>query len=82
MPNLTIDLGFNKRSQLKLKAIAKHAGVMAKELEALADELEEIDQAIECPHCGSFEVSTYMTDHVQPYQLKCDKCNRLVDVAE
>ncbi|MFG3613105.1 hypothetical protein [Rummeliibacillus stabekisii] len=79
MKDLTINLGFNKRSQLKLKAIAKHTGVMAKELEALADELEAIDNAIECPHCGSLEVTTYMTDSGKPYECKCDKCNQLVE---
>ncbi|AMW98440.1 hypothetical protein [Rummeliibacillus stabekisii] len=81
MKDLTINLGFNKRSQLKLKAIAKHAGVMAKELEALADELESIDNAIECPHCGSLDVITYMTDN-KGYQRQCTQCNETFDTKE
>lgn len=46
--NLSIDVAMNTdRMQLKLRAIAKHA-------EALADELDAIDNAWQCD-CGSFK---------------------------
>ena len=63
---ITIELGFDDKTQRKLKAIAKRAG-------ALADELEEIDNAIECPHCGSTD-TTVIRANDQPYQVKCNVC--------
>lgn len=44
---ITIELGLDDKSKLKLRAIAKHAG-------ALADELDRIDKYELCPKCGSF----------------------------
>lgn len=63
---ITIELGFDDKSRRKLKAIAKHAG-------ALADELEEIDKAIECPHCGSTDTTVFFEDN-QPCHIKCNVC--------
>lgn len=51
--------------QLKLKAIVKHAG-------ALADELDAIDDMKECPACGSLEYETFYEDNV----LKDNQCKR------
>lgn len=44
---ITIELGLGNKSKLKLRAIAKHVG-------ALADELDAIDNMKECPACGSY----------------------------
>ncbi|MGE7129569.1 hypothetical protein [Lysinibacillus xylanilyticus] len=46
---ITIELGFDDKSKLKLRAIAKH-------VEALADELDNIDNDIKCPNCGGYEI--------------------------
>lgn len=51
---ITIDLNFDDKSKLKLRAIAKHAG-------ALADELDRIDNAWQC-ECGSTEYVTTFGD--------------------
>lgn len=59
---LDMDTG---KLQLKLKAIAKHAS-------ALADELEDIDNAWECPKCGHDSFTTLCSE-VGPYS-RCDKC--------
>lgn len=69
---ITIELGFDNKSQRKLKAIAKHAG-------ALADELEEIDNAVECPYCGSIDVTTQSLvgdDEVKTSYHECEQCHR------
>lgn len=42
---ITIELGLSDKSVQKLRAIAKHA-------ESLANELDSIDNAFECPECG------------------------------
>jgi len=54
---ITIGLEFDSKSKLKLRAIAKHAG-------ALADELDVIDDMKECPACGSIEYETIYEDNV------------------
>ncbi len=53
--------------QLKLRAIAKHA-------EALADELDVIDNAWECEYCGHDE---YVVHRIlgNDKLCKCAKCN-------
>lgn len=66
---ITIELGLADKTQRKLKAISKHVG-------ALADELEEIGKAIECPYCGSTDVETYFTNDEQLYFRKCDQCHK------
>jgi len=59
---ITIELNFDDKSKLKLRAIAKHAG-------ALADELDGIDKGIGCDNCGSYHV--YETG---PEHLACGNC--------
>lgn len=63
---ITIELGFDDKSKLKLRAIAKHVG-------ALADELDLIDNTWMCD-CGSLDYS----DHTYPSGMSvtrvCDKC--------
>ncbi|MED3803999.1 hypothetical protein P4562_18920 [Lysinibacillus xylanilyticus] len=63
---ITIGLEFDSKSKLKLRAIAKHAG-------ALADELDAIDNTWMCD-CGSLDYS----DHTYPsgslVTRVCDKC--------
>ena len=56
------------KAQQKLRAIAKHA-------EALANELDAIDNPIECEECGSkdIEVSSFYVEET-PY-FECVKCN-------
>ena len=56
MSEIKVSVGMDtNKLQLKLKAIAKHA-------EALAKELDEIDEA-ECPQCGSCEHETIFYGH-------------------
>lgn len=66
LKDMTIGLSFDKKSQQRLRAIAKHAS-------ALADELEQIDNAIECPHCGSTDTTVIFKDD-KPYHIKCNVC--------
>ncbi|QDP99434.1 hypothetical protein FOH38_02060 [Lysinibacillus fusiformis] len=65
LASMGIDLD-SKQFELKLRAIAKHAG-------ALADELDAIDNAWQCD-CGSLDYS----DHTYPsgslVTRVCDKC--------
>lgn len=74
MPKLngiTINLGFDDKSILKLRAIAKHAG-------ALADELDAIDNEWSCSYCGhDTYLSYYANDELQYTQ--CESCNKNVD---
>jgi len=59
---ITIGLEFDSKSKLKLRAIAKHFG-------ALADELDGIDEGIGCDNCESYYV--YKTG---PEHLTCGNC--------
>lgn len=59
---ITVDVSTSKL-QMKLKAIAKHAG-------ALADELDDIDNACEC---GSMEFTELYAEG-KPYVKVCDGC--------
>ena len=61
---ITVDANTSKL-QLKLKAIAKHA-------EALANELDAIDNEWVCD-CGSGELTTIFEDN-KPYMKVCDRC--------
>ena len=73
MPNLkgiTIDLGISDKSALKLRAIAKHA-------EALADELDDIDNKKPCKECGSFNYSVgeiFADDELFSLYIECHDC--------
>ncbi|MED4887775.1 hypothetical protein [Lysinibacillus fusiformis] len=69
---ITIELKFDDKSKLKLRAIAKHAG-------ALADELDRIDNLKECEACGSYKTVTESlidndTNNVISAIVKCDDC--------
>ncbi|OXS66089.1 hypothetical protein B1B04_24400 [Lysinibacillus sp. KCTC 33748] len=69
---ITIELGFDDKSKLKLRAIAKHVG-------ALADELDKIDNLKECEACGSYNTVTETladgeTREVISVFKKCDDC--------
>jgi len=69
---ITIGLEFDDKSKLKLRAIAKHAG-------ALADELDRIDNLKECEACGSYKTVTESlidndTNNVISAIVKCDDC--------
>lgn len=69
MAKQTIDIVFDKKSIAKLKAIAKHAG-------ALADELEEIENSEECPKCGDImETKRYFADNkLISVSAQCNSC--------
>ena len=66
LKGITIELGFNDKSKLKLRAIAKHAG-------ALADELDAIDNAWQCD-CGSTEFVDFYSDS-KVIRRECEKCS-------
>lgn len=60
--------------QLKLRAIEKHAG-------ALADELEAIDNDWKCDYCGSYSYSTMYTSDEAIY-MTCAECGKRVESDE
>lgn len=63
---VTVNVELNTdKLQMKLRAIAKHA-------EALANELNEIDNLVECPHCGSHNTGRYCHEYTVAY---CNECN-------
>lgn len=65
--NLSIDVAMNTDNlQLKLRAIAKHT-------EALADELDAIDNAWQCD-CGSTEFVDFYSDS-KVIRRECEKCS-------
>ncbi|MGC7928690.1 hypothetical protein ACP3VS_08580 [Lysinibacillus sp. VIII_CA] len=63
---ITIDMNFDDKSKLKLRAIAKHVG-------AMADELDEIDNAWQCD-CGSTEFVDFYLDS-KVIRRECEKCS-------
>lgn len=72
LKDLLVNIEFDEKTKLKLRAIAKHA-------EALADELDAIDHGWKCS-CGSTEYQdTIMgdagTDEVVLHQRKCNDCH-------
>lgn len=67
---VTVDANMNKL-KLRLRAIAKHA-------EALANELDAIENACEC---GSIDYTTIYQDD-KPYIKVCDKCGERYFVDE
>lgn len=68
MAGLTIDLGLDEKTILKLRAIAKHA-------EALANELDAIDAA-QCLTCGGLLEITEISigDKVVDTSAYCGNC--------
>ncbi|TQR28333.1 hypothetical protein C7Y47_22085 [Lysinibacillus sphaericus] len=68
---ITIELGFDSKSKLKLRAIAKHA-------EALADELDAIDNRWECPRCGESDYDDYFAGETFKHRV-CNACSILYD---
>lgn len=69
---LSIDLGLDDKTKLKLRAIAKHAG-------ALADELEAIDNGWSCT-CGTSDYHDTIlcdggTDEVVLHERQCNDCH-------
>ncbi|MEY9980384.1 hypothetical protein [Lysinibacillus sp. RC79] len=70
---ITIELEFDNKSKLKLRAIAKHAG-------ALADESDRIDNMKECPACGSYNIVTATlidteSNKALSENIKCADCD-------
>lgn len=77
--DLTIDLGFDDKTILKLRAIAKHAG-------ALADELDAIDNGWVC-ECGSTDYQDTIlcsadTDEVVMHERLCNVCRKVISMHE
>lgn len=65
---ITVELGINTdKVQHKLRAIAKHVG-------ALADELDAIDNSKPCPHCGSLDVRKYYIGN-DIHRMMCNDCD-------
>ncbi|XKO57112.1 hypothetical protein ACI2WT_08880 [Lysinibacillus fusiformis] len=64
---ITIDLNFDDKSKLKLRAIAKHVG-------ALADELDAIDNFEECPKCSKLMSTSklYSSDELKSMNSECE----------
>lgn len=70
--NITIDLNVNtNKMQLKLRAIAKHA-------EALANELDAINNAWSCSNCGHDAYMSFFADNELQYK-QCERCHKNVD---
>lgn len=67
---ITVELGMNTdKVQQKLRAIAKHVG-------ALADELDAIDNAWSCSNCGHGTKVTYYQDNTIECS-QCESCGKL-----
>lgn len=64
---ITIELGFDGKSKMKLRAIAKHVGELADELDAI-DNVKSIDS----PNYSSEK--HYDDDGCPNYEVKCHKC--------
>lgn len=65
----TIDANTNKL-QLKLRAIAKHIG-------ALADELDAIDNMFICPQCGNSDIcKSYINGGLN--RVSCNGCGYVI----
>ncbi|WP_249659394.1 hypothetical protein [Lysinibacillus fusiformis] len=65
---ITIRLEFDDKSKLKLRAIAKHVG-------ALADELDAIDNAWQCD-CGSIEYIDTTLEAFKESRCTVRECNQ------
>ncbi|WP_427108272.1 hypothetical protein [Lysinibacillus xylanilyticus] len=68
---ITIDVGIDDKTKLRLRAIAKHT-------EVLDDELDRIDSAWSCSNCGHDTKATYYYDDERGY-TQCEACGTLVD---
>lgn len=78
MKGITIELGLSDKSVLKLRAIAKHA-------EALADELDAIDNVEPCVECDSInhsESNLYDGNSEEPILSikQCDDCGHSIEL--
>lgn len=76
---ITIDLGLSDKSVKKLRAIAKHVG-------ALADELDEIDNSWQC-ECGSIDYQDSIlceteTDKVVEHIRECKECHKKISMLD
>ncbi len=76
---ITIELGLSDKSVQKLRAIAKHA-------EALANELDAIDNAWECD-CGSVDYQDSIlcesdTEKVVEHSRECNKCHKVISMLD
>lgn len=60
--DITVNLNLDEKNKLRLRAIAKHVG-------ALADELDGIDEGIGCDNCESYYVYK-----IGPEHLTCGNC--------
>ncbi|MFJ7914469.1 MULTISPECIES: hypothetical protein [unclassified Lysinibacillus] len=70
---ITIDVGIGDKTKLRLRAIEKHVG-------ALADELDRIDNMKECLTCGSYKTVTETLTDIEARKaisviVKCSDCN-------
>lgn len=70
--DITVNLNLDEKNKLRLRAIAKHFG-------ALADELDRIDDMKECPACGSYKATTATLTDDETWEAisvfkKCDDC--------
>ena len=63
--DISINLNFDDKSKLKLRAIAKHVG-------ALADELDRIDNLRQC-ECGAINYEEYHAGQ-KAYRRECKSC--------
>lgn len=74
--SISVDMVTDKM-QLKLRAIAKHA-------EALADELDQIDNAEPCGRCGCIETETHTLCSTETtYETKyCSECGLKISEEE
>lgn len=70
---ITIEVGLGDKSKLKLRAIAKHVG-------ALADELDAIDNAWQC-ECGCEEKEKIEIDNETLF-VACFKCGKPIEKDE
>ena len=72
---ITVELGMSTdKVQQKLRAIAKHAG-------ALADELDRIDNAWSCSECGHDSYAS-LFDGPNIIHHACNKCGKHLDTNE
>ncbi|MFF5993700.1 hypothetical protein AAGS61_02945 [Lysinibacillus sp. KU-BSD001] len=74
---IAIDLGLDDKTKLKLRAIAQHT-------EALADELDAIDNAWKC-ECGSIHyedsiLKECFSEEVTSHKRECQECNKVISM--
>jgi hypothetical protein len=79
LKDLLVNIEFDEKTNLKLRAIAKHAG-------ALADELDAIDYGWKCS-CGSTDYEDTIicnadTDETVLHERMCNDCNAVVSMTD